>query len=102
MAWQNVSFLTDAASAEPLCDALIELGALSASIEDADAGTADERPQFGEPGTPTTPGWQRSRVLALCWLDFPLIFGQAFPVETASVSILGREKESWAVLRWNS
>lgn len=66
MAWQNVSFLTDAASAEPLCDALIELGALSASIEDADAGTADEQPQFGEPGTPTTPGWQRSRVLALC------------------------------------
>ena len=69
MAWQNVSFLTDAASAEPLCDALIELGALSASIEDADAGTADEKPQFGEPGTPTTPGWQRSRVLALCESD---------------------------------
>ena len=43
-----------------------------------------------------------SRVLALCWLDFPLIFGQSFPVETASISILGREKESWAVLRWNS
>lgn len=43
-----------------------------------------------------------SRVLALCWLDFPLIFGQAFPVEVASISILGREKESWAVLRWNS
>ncbi len=69
MAWQNVSFLTDAASAELLCDALIELGALSASIEDADAGTADEQPQFGEPGTPTTPGWQRSRVLALCESD---------------------------------
>lgn len=69
MAWQNVSFLTDAASAEPLCDALIELGALSASIEDADAGTADEQPQFGEPGTPTTPGWQRSRVLVLCESD---------------------------------
>lgn len=69
MTWQNVSFLTDAASAEPLCDALIELGALSASIEDADAGTADEQPQFGEPGTPTTPGWQRSRVLALCESD---------------------------------
>ncbi len=69
MGWQNVSFLTDAASAEPLCDALIELGALSASIEDADAGTPDEQPQFGEPGTPTTPGWQRSRVLALCEAD---------------------------------
>ena len=46
MAWQNVSFLTDAASAEPVCDALLELGALSASIEDADAGTPAETPQF--------------------------------------------------------
>ena len=43
-----------------------------------------------------------SRVLALCWLDFPLIFGQSFPLEVGSVSILGREKESAAVLRWNS
>lgn len=43
-----------------------------------------------------------SRVLALAWLDFPIIFGQSFPVEVASVSILGKEKESWAVLRWNS
>jgi len=43
-----------------------------------------------------------SRVLALCWLDFPIIFGQSFPLEVASVSILGREKESPAVLRWNS
>lgn len=43
-----------------------------------------------------------SRVLALCWLDFPLIFGQSFPLATAHVCVLGREKESWAVLRWNS
>lgn len=43
-----------------------------------------------------------SRVLALAWLDFPIIFGQSFPVEVASVSVLGREKESWAILRWNS
>lgn len=42
-----------------------------------------------------------SRVLALCWLDFPMIFGQSFPVAVASVSILGKEKESWAVLKWN-
>ena len=65
MTWQNVSFLTDAASAEPLCDALMEIGALSASIEDADAGTPDEKPQFGEPGSVNTPGWAHSRVLAL-------------------------------------
>lgn len=65
MGWQNVSFLTDASHAEPLCDALIEAGALSASIEDADAGTPDEQPQFGEPGSVNSPGWAHSRVLAL-------------------------------------
>jgi len=42
------------------------------------------------------------RVLALCWLDFPVIFGQSFPLDVSSVSILGREKESAAVIRWNS
>lgn len=42
------------------------------------------------------------RVLALAWLDFPIIFGQSFPLEVASLSILGREKESPAVIRWNS
>lgn len=65
MGWQNVSFLTDVAHAEPLCDALLEAGALSASIEDADAGTPDEQPQFGEPGSVNSPGWQRSRIVAL-------------------------------------
>ena len=43
-----------------------------------------------------------SRVLALAWLDFPIIFGQSFPLEVASVSVLGREKESPAIIRWNS
>jgi ribosomal protein L11 methyltransferase len=65
MGWQNVSFLTDASHAEPVCDALIDAGALSASIEDADAGTPEEQPQFGEPGTVNSPGWAHSRVLAL-------------------------------------
>ncbi|MBS1141969.1 MAG: ribosomal protein [Proteobacteria bacterium] len=65
MGWQNVSFLTDVSHAEPMCDALLEAGALSASIEDADAGTADEKPQFGEPGSVNTPGWMHSRVVVL-------------------------------------
>lgn len=42
------------------------------------------------------------RVLALSWLDFPIIFGQSFPLNVATVSVMGQEKESWAVLRWNS
>ena len=69
MGWQSVSFLTDASHAEPLCDALLEAGALSASIEDADAGTPDEQAQFGEPGSVNSPGWVRSRVLALFEAD---------------------------------
>jgi len=69
MSWQSVSFLTDAAHAEPLCDALLEAGALSATIEDADAGTPDEQPQFGEPGLETSPGWEHSRIVALLEAD---------------------------------
>lgn len=52
--------------ADDLTDALIEAGALSASVEDADLDTPDEKPQFGEPGSDATPqGWDRSRILAL-------------------------------------
>lgn len=73
MAWISASFLTDAATAEPLCDALLEAGALSASIEDADAGTPEEKPQFGEPGmdTPAT-AWDHSRIVALFAEDAPV------------------------------
>ena len=65
MSWQSVSFLTDASHAEPLCDALLEAGSLAASIEDADAGTPDEQPQFGEPGSVNSPGWAHSRLVVL-------------------------------------
>jgi ribosomal protein L11 methyltransferase len=52
--------------AESLSDALLELGALSVSVEDADADTPDEQPLFGEPGlVPDHAAWQHSRVIAL-------------------------------------
>lgn len=63
--WVSVAFVTDAAHAESISDALLEAGAISASVEDAQAGTEFETPQFGEPGSPTTPIWERSRVVAL-------------------------------------
>ncbi|GAB3627214.1 ribosomal protein L11 methyltransferase [Pandoraea terrae] len=54
------------AQAEALSDALLDLGALSVSVEDADADTPDEQPMFGEPGlTPPDTAWQHSRVVAL-------------------------------------
>lgn len=79
MGWQNISFLTDASHAEPMCDALLEAGALSASIEDADAGTPDEKPQFGEPDSINTPAWMHSRLVVLLEpdADIEAILGEA-------------------------
>ncbi|WJF89893.1 50S ribosomal protein L11 methyltransferase [Paraburkholderia bonniea] len=52
--------------AESLSDTLLDLGALSVSVEDADADTPDEQPLFGEPGLiPEHAAWRHSRVLAL-------------------------------------
>lgn len=63
--WLSVALPTAAEYADTLSDALMEQGALSVSVEDAQAGTPEETPQFGEPGCPTTPLWQYSRVIAL-------------------------------------
>jgi ribosomal protein L11 methyltransferase len=63
--WLSVSLPTDEEHANPLSEALMEQGALAVSIEDADAGTDAETPQFGEPGSPAAPLWQNSRVIAL-------------------------------------
>lgn len=54
-------------SVERLSDALLfELGALSVSVEDADAGTANESAIFGEPGLPApSSAWPHSVVKAL-------------------------------------
>ena len=52
---------------EAVSEALVDdLAALSVSVADADAGTADEQALFGEPGMPAPrEGWQRSDVTAL-------------------------------------
>ena len=44
MAWQNVSFLTDAASAEPVCDALLELGYRQMDIPGANLAIVGSEP----------------------------------------------------------
>jgi probable phosphoglycerate mutase len=42
------------------------------------------------------------RVLALLWIGVGVEHGGAFPLGTASLSVLGYEKETSAILRWNS
>ncbi|THF61743.1 50S ribosomal protein L11 methyltransferase [Pseudothauera rhizosphaerae] len=63
--WISVTLQADSERAEALSDALMEAGALSVGIEDADAGTEAETPQFGEPGHHPTRLWEHSRVVAL-------------------------------------
>ncbi|MFV2029345.1 50S ribosomal protein L11 methyltransferase [Neisseria sp. S1] len=65
MAYQQTTIAVNDHIAEPLSDALMEHGALSAAIEDAYAGTANEQAIFGEPGMPTEQIWQQSKVIAL-------------------------------------
>lgn len=56
----------DARIADALSDALLGEGALSVSVEDADAGTADEAPLYGEPGMQAGAVWPQSLITALC------------------------------------
>ncbi len=59
--------LAPEARVDRLSDALMEeAGALSVSVEDADAGEAHEQPLFGEPGLPAPkPAWTRSTLKVL-------------------------------------
>ncbi|MES2742500.1 MAG: 50S ribosomal protein L11 methyltransferase [Pseudomonadota bacterium] len=70
MSWTEVVIEIARDNAEALSDALMEAGALSVSVEDADEGTEAERPLFGEPGMePKEAAWEHSRVVALTEVD---------------------------------
>lgn len=70
--WYSVYLNAAADQAEALSEALMEGGALSVSLEDADAGTPEERPQFGEPGSVNEQLWDHSVVIALFDADADL------------------------------
>ncbi|MDE2430357.1 MAG: 50S ribosomal protein L11 methyltransferase [Burkholderiales bacterium] len=70
MGWLEIIIEVAREHAEALSDALMDAGALSVSVEDADEGTEAENPLFGEPGMePDEAAWDRSRVVALANLD---------------------------------
>ncbi|KAF7598377.1 MAG: 50S ribosomal protein L11 methyltransferase [Candidatus Dactylopiibacterium carminicum] len=102
--WHSVSLKAPAEQAEALSEALMEAGALSVSIEDADAGTDAEKPQFGEPGSINERLWDHSVVIALfdADADIPVLLAAAvseagldsvpdFSVETV-------EEQNWVQL----
>jgi ribosomal protein L11 methyltransferase len=69
MAWLTLIADTDAQHAEALSEALLERGALSVDLLDADADTPDEQAIFGEPGEPPPGVWQHNRISALFDID---------------------------------
>ena len=60
MPWLSVHTVIDAPLADALSDALMDVGALSVDVSDADAGTAWERQIFDEPGQTRAAGWARA------------------------------------------
>ena len=64
MSYQQTTFIVNELIAEPLSDALMAHGALSAAIEDAYAGTNEEQAIFGEPGIESEQIWHNSKILA--------------------------------------
>src|SRR5690606_10875139 len=82
----ELTLLSTEAQVDLLSDALLELEALSVSVEDADADTPAEEALWGEPGMPVArEAWQRSTVKSL----FP---DEAAALEAATL-ILAQE---WA------
>lgn len=65
MSWLTLIVDSDAAHAEALSEALLELGALSVDLLDADADTPDEQAIFGEPGEPPPGVWLHNQISAL-------------------------------------
>lgn len=66
MALFELTLLAKEAEVEILSDALMEIEALSVSVEDADADTEHEEALWGEPGMPVArEAWQRSTIKSL-------------------------------------
>ena len=85
---RQIKILADERSAEALSDMLMDAGALSASIEDADAESTDEKPLYGEPGLePDNCAWPRSIVSILADDDFDAETAVAVAVYAVSLSV---------------
>ena len=75
---REITLLVSDRAAEVLGDALMDAGALSVSIEDADADTPDEQPLYGEPGLePSKLAWKNSFLKALVDDDFDIDMDRA-------------------------
>lgn len=101
MPWLSATTTVDRDLAEPYSEALLECGALSVDVSDADAGSAREKPIFDEPGGAPAQGWNRARITALFAIDAPVAQAMhnacaAAGVDTATAYEVARvEDEDW-------
>lgn len=72
MPWLCATIEVPETEVELLSDALLESGALAVDVQDAAAGTPQERPIFAEPGEAPAAGWRLNRVGALFAIDADL------------------------------
>lgn len=93
------------ADVETVSDALMELEALSVSVEDADADTEAEHALFGEPGMPAPrEGWDRSTLRALFQTEpeateaATLLLAQDWAEDVHVVAIQAVEAQDWVRL----
>ncbi|MCW7537458.1 50S ribosomal protein L11 methyltransferase [Aquabacterium sp. A7-Y] len=93
------------ADVETVSEALMELEALSVSVEDADADTEAEHALFGEPGMPAPrEGWDRSTLKALFETEpeateaATLLLAQDWASDVHVVAIQKIEPQDWVRL----
>ena len=79
MNWISLTVEAEAAYIEELSDVLLELGAISVSITDAQEGTQNELPLFDEPGVENPRQWPHNKIVALYpeGINVPQLLGYA-------------------------
>lgn len=99
MAWQSLSLCVPREQADALGDALLEQGAISVNVDDAQEGTREESPIFGEPGA--DPGlWNHCRLTALFAenVDIPkalLGVAEALEIPSPQFELTTLEDQDW-------
>lgn len=92
---REVRFLCDEKSAEGFGDLLLDGGAMSVTIEDADRDQPDEAPLYGEPGMePETLAWRRSRLSVLVPEDFDAVTHAAIAARALGIETPQLESDS--------
>lgn len=103
MPWTSLSLTVAGEDAETWSDALLESGAISVDVNDAAAGTPDEKPQFGEPGEAVPGAWDRNVVTALFEpsVDARAVAGaiaSALGVAVPETTVSSVEEQDWVRL----